>query len=695
MSPQLILSLWRERWGKPAAGGSAVPYLEGFLHSWGKNVVASGFWSLPLASALTVAVCGALFVLALTVALPQGSQIALSVFLLGWALFARRFNGAFFALLVVSLSVLVSLRYFYWRLTASLGLTLDVDFAFGMALCLAEVYLWVLTLLGYVSKLLPVTQPSLPLSDDTTVWPTVDVFIACNELPHAQVVSAVKCAQALDWPHKKCRVYLIDRLAQSGLKELAFGMGVGHIACPEHLHDLNGQINHALPQSHGKLIVIADSDGQLDSRVLLECGGWFVHDEQLAMLQTPVHFLAPNPSAESLEFCGGATAPGSFAVLRRSALVEAGGLPPKMASAHAHIALTFQELGYRHAYVGLNGSANALLLRSPFLGRSLLWKRRLLSLEAAMRFYYPLCRWAFCLAPVAYFLGRLPLIHASSIDLTAYALPHLLLMFLATERIQNPRRTPLPLLLRESLLAWYILVCTTICLIKTGSAKGLESLFAAHDQEKLPFNAVAAVPYIALFCLNAIALYMGALLVVTNGFDWHNTSAIFGLWALYWLLIFTAMLAVAQESRHIQRYRLAQVRVPVMLKLPSGRSINCMTENFPQSCLVLALPNPIAVQVGSHIRVSIFRGHRETLFMAQVISLTGAQIQIQIEETEQNEYRDLGVASRSRGEDWPKWLPGRDADQPLPRWMTQFFTALSHKILSGVDGLLHQWKLKK
>ena len=52
-----------------------------------------------------------------------------------------------------------------------------------------------------------------------------------------------------------------------------------------------------------------------------------------------------------------------------------------------------------------------------------------------------------------------------------------------------------------------------------------------------------------------------------------------------------------------------------------------------------------------------------------------------------NDYRSLGVAVFSRGEDWPKWLPGRDADHPLPVWMMNAINVVHNAVLGFIRPL--------
>jgi cellulose synthase (UDP-forming) len=152
-------------------------------------------------------------------------------------------------------------------------------------------------------------------------------------------------------------------------------------------------------------------------------------------------------------------------------------------------------------------------------------------------------------------------------------------------------------------------------------------------------------------------------------------------------MILSAVLAVAEESRYILKYRRWQLRMPAMIKLPLGRSVYCMTVNFPEPSLVFSLPTPVDVKTGSELHVSIFRGYREYLFSAQVASVNDLSLRVDIKESAQKDYRSLGIAVFSRGKDWPKWLPSRDADHPLPAWMIKAMNVINIAVLGFIRPL--------
>jgi len=695
MNPRLILSLWRERWGKASGTTRITPYLQGQLNLWGSQLAHATAWSRPGVTAFAWLSCIFLFALMLVVQFSLNGQVVFSVFFVCIALYVRRYAGTLVTLVLIGLSVLASTRYLYWRFTETLGQDLNSDFVLGFCLCAAELYLWLLMALRFLQTVWPLKRAHVPLSGELAGWPTVDVYIPSQGQSHSAIERAATAALALDWPKKKIKTYILDDSPRDDIKELADSIGATYLAYAENPAGKPGNINRALTETTGELIAILDCDRAPDKKFLQMTAGWFMRDLKLGMVQTPYHFLAPAPSKHSRELFDAPDFDGSCAVIRRSMLVEVGGVALEAVTDQAHTALKLQARGYGNAYIGFTeqedlGNENLTVrldqkVRSapgvfrvdhPFLGQTLRWKQRLASLHAMLQFYYPVPRLIFFTAPLAYLLADVHIIQTSTALLVAYALPHLIHGHIAQARMHGNSRFTALADIRETALAWYILVSTAM----TGARAELgkcKSAFKASKVEKAPpFDWMIAVPYVIILVLNLTGFVAGIARLLSLSTNDYEMAVFYLLWSAYNLMLLAAMLAVAEESRHIRRQTRLQLRMPAMIKLPFGRSVSCVTENFPESVLVLTLPTPVAVEAGLMLNISIFRGYREFAFPAQVVFQQDKVLRVKIEDEAQNDYRALGVAAFSRGEDWPKWLPGRDADHPFPPWLTKAFVAM-------------------
>src|SRR5690606_36804829 len=101
-------------------------------------------------------------------------------------------------------------RYMYWRLTDTMGMSSFVDLTLGLGLVAAEVYSFIVLVLGYFQVAWPLHRKPMPLPEDQSLWPSVDVFIPTYNEPLSVVRTTVLAATVLDWPADKLNIYLLD-----------------------------------------------------------------------------------------------------------------------------------------------------------------------------------------------------------------------------------------------------------------------------------------------------------------------------------------------------------------------------------------------------------------------------------------------------------------------------------------------------
>ncbi len=272
------------------------------------------------------------------------------------------------SVIMVVTSLLMSTRYMYFRLTQTLHFNSSIEAILGMGLFLAEVYIWVMLLLNYLQTVWPLKRGIVPLPDDMSKWPTVDIYIPSYNEPLEVVRDTVLAAQCIDYPKDKMKIYLLDDGKRSEFAVFAADVGVGYITRNDNKHAKAGNLNHALTLTQGELICVFDCD-HVATRVFLQATvGGFLKDPMLALVQTPHYFYSPDPFERNLSvgrnipnegmlfygpiqqgndnwnatfFCG------SCAVIRREALAQIGGFAVETVTEDAHTALKFQRLGSR------------------------------------------------------------------------------------------------------------------------------------------------------------------------------------------------------------------------------------------------------------------------------------------------------------------------------------------------------------
>ncbi|MDP1894774.1 MAG: glycosyltransferase [Hydrogenophaga sp.] len=723
MSPQLMLSLWRERWGKAEDSVPTLPYLDGHLNRWSVRLMTSKIWTLPGAFIMTALLCMFGMAVIVSLQLSLNSQIVFSTVIVCVSLYVRRYGGHWVTLVLVVLSFIVSARYFFWRLDATLGHYFDLAFILGFCLFAAELHIWVLSIVNALTGALPLKRAAVPLSTDATHWATVDVFILC----HGQSVSAIERAarSAFDmvWSKEKIKIYLVDDVQVDSIRTLARSMGISYLVNAEGNAGKTSSLNQALYVTEGEWLVIFDGDQAPDKNFLTNIAGWWNSDEKLGMIQTPFHFLAPEPSKCSLKIIENPQLGGSCAAIRRSMLLQAGGFSPDPVTKHAHTALKLQALGLTCAYVGFVASGHrgseqrAFAIESqtlsiddtfrvdqPFSCLTLRWKRYLSTVGDMLDFYRNVPILIFFMAPVVYFSANLNLIQTSPDLLAAYGLPHLLQGYFAQARTEGKPRFSMLTELKEIALGGYILLSTAIAVVRAEFRLWIPVGLQPKVKRQEVFDPLMAWPYAIVLVLNLVSFAGATIQMVFISSNDHEMTIFYFGWVGYNLLILGGMLAIAEESRHIREQARLKARLPATVRLLSGHAITCITVNFPKNFLQLDLAESANLKVGSVVNISIFRQYREFVFPARVSDSQEKKMTINIEESAQVQYQSFGAAVFSRGPDWPKWLPSRDADQPFPLWAVKAFNAardslLSLKMrldgsgwLSGLGDLIQIWK---
>lgn len=699
-----MLSLWRERWGKAEDSVMTLPYLEGRLNRWSAQLMAANIWSLPGLPALTVLICILCLLLVVSVQLSLNSQVVFSTVLVCTSLYVRRYAGHWVALVLVGLSLIVSARYFFWRMDSTLGDNFDLLFILGFCLIAAELHVWILNILNGLADAFPLKRAAVPLPDDQESWPAVDVCIVCHGHSITAIERAARAAFALDWPKEKFKVYLLDAEHVDSTHQLAHAMGFSYFVGDEDGAGKIGSLNQALSKTEGEWIFIFEGDHEPDSKILKNTAGWWRTDKKLGMVQTPFHFLAPAPSPLSLKTIELSEHRGSFAAIRRSMLEQAGGFSREPVSEQSHTALALQALGFTCAYIGNSVSDDQSMdppihhidtksskledtfrVDQPFSDRSLRWRRLVSDAQAMLQFYRNAAVLIFFLAPMAYLLKDWNLVQTSPDLLLAYGLPHLLQGYWAQAHLEGRPRLSILTELKELALGLYILLSTALAVVRAEFNLRIQSAFREVTEKHQAFDPLVAWPYAAVLVLNLVGFTSGLvewLFPAGLGND-HVMTEFYLIWAGYNLLLLTGMLAIAEESRHIHQQARLKSRLSATVVLPSGHAITCTTVNFPQHILMLELSVPASLQAGSSLNISIFRQTLEFVFPAHVSLSQAKSLIINIEDQAQNQYQMFGAAVFSRGPDWPKWLPGRNADHPFPPWAVKAFNAV-RKALSDM-----------
>lgn len=667
-------------------------------------------WSLWTLGALLL-----VFVVAIPMDVPQQMLFALVVF--AAAMLLRRSGSRLAVLVMMSLSLAMSSRYIWWRITQTMGVSSAVDLSLGLGLLLAEVYAFTILVLGYFQVLWPLNRRPVPLPADQSQWPTVDLFIPTYNEPLSVVRSTILAASVMDWPADKLNIYLLDDGRREEFREFCVQAGIHYVTRTNNFHAKAGNINAALKKSSGEYVAIFDCD-HIPTRSFLQVAmGWFLRDRMLAVVQMPHYFFSADPFERNLGnhgkvpnegelfygllqdgndqwdatfFCG------SCAVIKRKPLEEVGGVAVETVTEDAHTALKLHRRGYRSAYItvpqaaGLateslsghvaqrirwaRGMAQIARLDNPLLGKGLRLSQRLCYANAMLHFFYGLPRIIYLTAPLAYLFFGAHVIHASALMILAYALPHIMQANLTNLRTQGKFRHLLWNEVYETTLAWYILRPTLVALFNPKLGK-----FNVTPKGGLVtrsyFDRQIAKPYLFLLVLNLAGLAAGAMRLVYTDATGEAQTIWFNLaWTVYNVLLLGATIATASEMRQVRRSHRVPLDIPATLYLPDGQELACRTVNFSTGGMALNLVEAAPVEPDTLVDVGLSQRNVERRLPAIVRHDRDGHISVQFRAMSIEQERWLVACTFARADIWVSQWGRHDRDN-FWKSMGQVFAA--------------------
>jgi cellulose synthase (UDP-forming) len=275
-------------------------------------------------------------------------------------------------------SGLLMLHYWAWRATQTLppaGLT--ADFAAGalfLAIETAALLAGALSLL-FLSR----TRQRSAEAEASKRWidaraPLVDVFICTYNEEAAILERTIIGATGMRYPNY--RVWVLDDGRRSWLQQLAERLGCHYLTRPNNKHAKAGNINHALLhvaslRDQPEFISILDADFVPTPDFLNRAMALF-HDRTVGVVQTPQHFINPDPIQANLattdvwpdeqrfffdivmpskDAWDAAFCCGTSSVIRFSSLVEIGGFPTDSVTEDYLVTLRLKEIGARTVYL--------------------------------------------------------------------------------------------------------------------------------------------------------------------------------------------------------------------------------------------------------------------------------------------------------------------------------------------------------
>jgi len=579
----------------------------------------------------------------------------------------------------LALSTAIVMRYFFWRTANTLPPLNDwVDFIPGVLLYIGEIYSTVMLCISLFVVADPLERKPPPQLRDEDL-PTVDIFIPTyNEDPELLAMTVVG-AVGLDYPKEKFKVFILDdggtdqkcnqdnpakareaKNRRAQLKALAAELGAGYYTRARNEHAKAGNMNNALGQTEGELIVVFDADHVPMKEFLRETVGYFREDPRLFLCQTPHFFSNPDPLEKNLEtfarmpsenemFYGiiqkgldkwnGAFFCGSAALVRRAALNEVGGFSGITITEDCETALDLHSRGWNSCYIdkpmisGLQpetfasfigqrsrwarGMFQIFLLKNPIFKRGLSVAQKICYLSSMTYWFFPIFRLPFLVSPLLYIWFSMKIYLANAQEFFAYTMIYMIGSMMTQSYLYGAVRWTWVSELYEYVQTVYL-------------SRGLISVIL--NPRKPTFNVTdkgmslekdhlseLAIPYFLLFGLFGVSMIVCLYRLFVEP-DANELLVVVGMWNLFNLLLSGAALGVVTERRtvRVDIDRAAQIAIGSVITPTkiSDISYGGCRIHLP----VAAVPQPLREGIAAVLNVPLNREGGGTQSLPVIVS---------------------------------------------------------------------------
>lgn len=718
------------------------------IYQWSKQASARPLFKLALISLLI-----AIFLTLVLIPLESATQLIISgsiLFIMWFAMSASEAkHNQWLRIIVLMLGAYISFRYLAWRGIYTLNTVEIVAFFLALMLYLAEIYSTLIHLLGGLVNVSPLKRPLLSLKDlpQNTVLPTVDVMVPSYNEDASLLEVTLRAALQMDYPKNKLAVHLLDdggtdqkihqknrKLANKALERrhtlqaLCKKLGVTYHTRPKNEHAKAGNINHALPNTHGDLVLILDADHIPTVDFLDRTVPWMIKDDKIFLVQTPHFMVNPDPIDRNLlrsfrrmpsendmfyqtiqrglDFWDASFFCGSAAVLRRKHLDEVGGVSGDSITEDAETAFQLHSKGYKSVYVdqpmvaGLapetfsgfivqrmrwaQGMIQILLLKRPFMSKGLAWHQRLGYMSTILFWLFPFARTIFLLSPLAYLIFGAQIYNASLGQVIAYTLPHLIATYMVSSMLFGRTRWPLISEIYELMQS----IFSFIAIVKVFINPRKPSFVVTPKGDTLDNDFVSPLykPFYVLFFLMILGFVFGGMRLVEDPLSTDMTIIVMA-WNLFNFITVFAALGALFERQQVRE----SPRIPVtehgFIGINTGKEFECQIDDLSsRGCRLICQQNiPVKTNqtVSFHAHIHSLDKELEVQAVVRSVLSTDNQHVIGIEflpqtETEQNNLVAFAYGDSLR---WMFFQNRRSRPMPFMRGFKIVFSLIWYPVI--------------
>ncbi|NER79933.1 MAG: UDP-forming cellulose synthase catalytic subunit [Leptolyngbya sp. SIO1D8] len=606
-------------------------------------------------------------------------------------------------LLLISLSILTTGRYLYYRSQYTLNFDNWVSTFFCLLLFGAELYAISTLMLTYFQTLKIKDRTSIDLATiPREEWPKVDIYIPTYNEDVEIVRKTVLGALETDYDRTKKQVYILDDGRKYPERRAELQQMCEELNCLLLVRDNNdhakaGNINTALQRTEGDLVLILDCDHIPTRNILKETVGFF-ENPRVSLVQTPHWFYNPDPFERNLltdgqvpvgnelfykvlqkgnDFWNAAFFCGSAAIIRRQHLLQVGGIATETVTEDCHTALRLHSLGYETVYydkimvAGLapekfssfvgqqvrwaRGMAQILRLENPLLNRKLKLRisQRLCYFSATSHFFFGFPRLMYAIAPNLFLLFGISAVKGLGLETLFYALPHIALSMQANHIPYKHVRFSFWNEIYEFALSFQAGIVTLLAIVnpKLGSFnvtdKGLTVTKRSFDLDTVRYLVILGV-------ITAASLLTIPFWLILSPDD-SQAVLVNALWCAFnLLLVLAACLAAFEQPQLRQAHRLPRKLTAIIHS--EGESWRGQTVNVSESGAQICMntwPN-----IADQVKVELVGDYgARVLLDANIVRATATQrlqtlLSLEFVKLNQTQLDDLVIVIYSDVKEW-------------------------------------------
>jgi cellulose synthase (UDP-forming) len=524
-------------------------------------------------------------------------------------------------ILPIAFVLALTARYLYWRITSTIPSPENpVDFIAGLLFFVIEFLAVLGTIISYVTLTRKRNR-----SDDVNAnipWlmgqpnmPMVDVFICTYNEEREILERTMVGATGMSYP--RYRVWVLDDGRRDWLRDLAGELGCEYLTRPDNDHAKAGNINHALGHvrqldTPPDFISILDADF-VPAPMFLRRALALFRDEKIGIVQTPQHFVNPDPIQSNLQASdawpdeqryffdvlmqskdawGTAFCCGTSSVIRMEALEAAGDFPTTSVTEDYLLTLRLQQHGYGTAYLnerlsmGLapEGLQEYITQRSrwclgfiqiirskdgPFNLKNGLRPIDRVSLVESLLYWF--AAYAFrasgIFIPIFYLLFG---IHAVNVDTTegiSYFLPYYFSQIVVMAWLSGQRVLPVMTDVSQLLAAREILTAAAIGFLRP---KGQKFKVTAKGGDRT--KTVVQWRMMGMFGTLLLLTVLGIAFAFGGNKTLQDSSVVALYWSWYNILVLIAAMAVCVERPRLRRHE--RLRGKSLVNLEVGNQMH-------------------------------------------------------------------------------------------------------------------------